>query len=110
MQDDQTITWYDDPSHFRRVSRRDFLYVGLVGGLGLTLGDFFKLQAAETVQEAKAKAVINIFLPGGISAQESFDPKPLAAVEYRGPLGTFASANCSRTRHKSPTKSPSSAR
>jgi uncharacterized protein (DUF1501 family) len=89
MQDDQTITWYDDPSHFRRVSRRDFLYVGLVGGLGLTLGDFFKLQAAETVQEAKAKAVINIFLPGGISAQESFDPKPLAAVEYRGPLGTI---------------------
>ena len=32
--------------------------------------------------------MINIFLPGGIAAQESFDPKPLAPIEYRGPLGT----------------------
>jgi len=89
MSDEKPITWYDDPSHFRRVSRRDFLYVGLVGGLGLTLGDFFKLKAAEAVSEAKAKAVIHIFLPGGISAQESFDPKPLSPVEYRGPFGSI---------------------
>ncbi len=90
MSDDQPITWYDDPSHFRRVSRRDFLYVGLVGGLGLTLGDFFRLQAEEAVKEAKAKAIIHIFLPGGMSAQESFDPKPLAPIEYRGPFGSIA--------------------
>lgn len=89
MSDEKPITWYDDPSHFRRVSRRDFLYVGLVGGLGLTLGDFFKLRAAEAAQEAKAKAIIHIFLPGGIAAQESFDPKPLAPIEYRGPLGSI---------------------
>ena len=38
-------TWQDDPWHFRRKSRRDFLFVGLVGGLGLSLGDFFKRQA-----------------------------------------------------------------
>jgi len=89
MSDEKPITWYDDPSHFKRVTRRDFLYVGLVGGLGLTLGDFFKLRAAEAAQEAKAKAVIQIFLPGGISSHESFDPKPLAPVEYRGPFGSI---------------------
>jgi hypothetical protein len=36
-----------------------------------------------------AKSVINIFLPGGISAQESFDPKPYAPLEYRGPMGSI---------------------
>jgi len=88
MSDPKPVTWSDDPAHFRRscncTTRREFLYVGLVGGLGLTLTDFFRLQAAEAAQQAKAKAVIHIFLPGGISAQESFDPKPLAPVEVRG--------------------------
>ena len=89
MNEHMPITWKDDPSHFKRITRRDFLYVGLVGGLGLSLGDFLKLQAEEAVKEAKAKAIIHIFLPGGISAQESFDPKPLASVEYRGPFGSI---------------------
>jgi hypothetical protein len=86
MPEFEPVTWYDDPAHFRRVTRREFLYVGLVGGLGLTLTDFFRLQAAEAVQQAKAKAIIHIYLPGGISAHESFDPKPLAPVEVRGPF------------------------
>ena len=91
MSDFSPITWHDDPSHFRRISRREFLYVGLIGGLGLKLGDFFQLQAAEPsiAAVAPAKSVINIFLPGGISAHESFDPKPLAPIEYRGPYGTI---------------------
>ena len=32
--------------------------------------------------------MIHIFLPGGMAQQESFDPKPFAPIEYRGPLGT----------------------
>lgn len=75
--------------HARSQSRREFLYVGLVGGLGLTLGDFFRLRAAEAAAEAKAKALIHIFLPGGISSHEFLDPKPLAPVEIRGPFGTI---------------------
>lgn len=89
--DQPAVTWSDDPSHFRRpccVSRREFLYVGLIGGLGLSLGDFFRARAAEEAKKAAANSVIHIFLPGGISAQESFDPKPLAPIEYRGPFGT----------------------
>lgn len=35
---------------------------------------------------AKAKRVIQIFLPGGMAAQETFDPKPFAPIEYRGEI------------------------
>lgn len=74
------------------LSRRDFLHVGVVGGLGLSLSDFLRIKQAqadikqyETV-EGTAKSLIYIFLPGGLTAQESFDPKPFAPVEYRGPF------------------------
>jgi hypothetical protein len=76
----------------KRHSRRSFLQVGMVGGLGLTLGDFFRLKADQKFfasKEGKAKSVIHIFLPGGIAHQETFDPKPFAPQEYRGPLGSI---------------------
>src|SRR5438874_2711937 len=83
-------TWQDDPAHFRRPTRRAFLHVGLVGGLGLTLDQFFRLQAraaaAGAVKEAPAKSLIHIYLPGGMAHQESFDPKPYAPIEYRGEM------------------------
>ena len=68
--------------------------MGLLGGLGLTLPEFLKLeaQAAQKHYESKegpAKSVIQIFLPGGMAAQESFDPKPYAPSQYRGPLGNI---------------------
>jgi hypothetical protein len=77
-----------------RPSRRGFLTVGALTGVGLSLGDYFRMQQAQGAQksydfiEAKAKSVIHIFLPGGIAHQESFDPKPYAPIEYRGELGT----------------------
>jgi hypothetical protein len=74
------------------MNRKEFLYTGLIGGLGLTLGDYFKLKAEESLIEAKADSVIHIFLPGGMAHQESWDPKPLAPVEYRGPLGAVATS------------------
>ncbi|HSI36384.1 MAG: DUF1501 domain-containing protein [Phycisphaerae bacterium] len=89
--------WCNDPRHVR-PSRRDFMYVGLIGGLGLSMGDFFRQKAmGATVvadahgapsKEGVAKSVIHIFLPGGCAQHESFDPKPNAPIEYRGPLGT----------------------
>jgi hypothetical protein len=76
------------------LHRRDFLQVGVVGGLGLTLGDYFRHQAHaatgdKEVPSAPAKSIIYIFLPGGIAHQESFDPKPYAPIEYRGPYGVI---------------------
>src|SRR4030095_2619150 len=94
----EECSWCNDPAHVRPGrSRREFLYVGLVGGLGLTLGNYLGLGAHQArgeiktydSKEGKAKSIIHIFLPGGISAQESFDPKPYAPIEYRGPMGTI---------------------
>ena len=82
-----------DPT-FRPCCRREFLYTGLIGGLGLTLGSFLKLKDLQAQQknyvskEGVAKAVIHIFMPGGMAHQETFDPHPNAPIEYRGPLGT----------------------
>jgi hypothetical protein len=85
------VTWNDDPAHFRKPGRRDFIRVGVVSSLGLTLGDFLKMQARadQKVVESKegpAKSVIQIVLPGGMAHQESWDPKPEAPLEYRGPF------------------------
>jgi uncharacterized protein (DUF1501 family) len=74
------------------LNRRMFLHVGVVGGLGLTLDQYFRLQAADTPAAGtakkgpKAQSLIHIFLPGGQAHQESWDPKPNAPVEYRGDM------------------------
>jgi len=81
----------DLPRHF---SRREFMHVGLIGGLGLSLPEFLRIKAhgAQKFYESKegvAKSVIHIYLPGGMAHQESWDPKPYAPLEYRGPLKTI---------------------
>src|SRR5512133_3328329 len=81
------------PAFPTSFGRRSFIQVGFLGGMGLTLADL--LRAAEVRSaggaprrsEGKAKSVIQIVLQGGIAAQESWDPKPEAPIEYRGPLG-----------------------
>jgi uncharacterized protein (DUF1501 family) len=71
------------------LSRRNFLHVGAIGALGLTLDQYLRLQAAEpAAKKPRAEACIHIFLPGGAAHQESWDPKPNAPVEYRGQMGT----------------------
>lgn len=81
--------------HGNSLSRRNMLSVGVLGGLGLTLGDFFRIQSAQGAikqydsKEGPAKSVIFIFMPGGMAHQETFDPKPYAPIEYRGPLGNI---------------------
>ncbi len=86
-------SWNDESVH--ACCRREFLYSGLVGGLGLSLGSFLKMKEASAQQkdyaskEGPAKSVIHIFLPGGSAHQEMWDPKPHAPIEYRGPFGTI---------------------
>lgn len=65
------------------MHRRHFLF----GLSALSLPSLLKAQYG--AKNAKAKNVINIFLPGGIAAQEYLDPKPLAPSEYRGPFGAI---------------------
>ncbi|MFM8892440.1 MAG: DUF1501 domain-containing protein, partial [Planctomycetia bacterium] len=78
-----------------QLARRGFLSVGVVGGLGVSLADVLRMEQARAdlkhyeSKEGVAKSVISIFLPGGMAHQETFDPKPFAPVEYRGPLGSI---------------------
>jgi hypothetical protein len=77
-------------------SRRAFLRVGTLGTLGLTLGDLLALRAAAGAGAARAeqpvRAVIWLWLWGGPSHLDTFDLKPDAPVEYRGPFEPIATA------------------
>lgn len=80
-----------NPLHFERLSRRGFLQVGFLAGTSLTLPQLLARQARADLKdyanfEGTAKSVIHIYLPGGMSHQESFDPKPFAPLEYRGEM------------------------
>ena len=94
MMKPQPGIWSTDAAHFR-PRRRDFLRVGWLGGLGLTLGDYFRLRAdaqegSPARVEPRAQSVIHIYLQGGFPHMDSFDPKPDAPVEYRGILDAIA--------------------
>ena len=64
------------------MGRRDFLQVGLGGTLGLGLTDL--LRAQETAAEKKKVNCILVWLDGGPTHYETFDPKPKAPKEIRG--------------------------
>jgi hypothetical protein len=68
-------------------SRRDFLRLGTLAPLGLSLPALLaaeKARAATGAAPARAKSVILVFLGGGISHHDSFDLKPEAVEEIRG--------------------------
>jgi hypothetical protein len=77
------------------IGRRSFMQVGFLGGVGLSLSDYFKIKEAQADQkfyeskEGPAKSVIYIYLPGGCAHQETWDPKPFAPIEYRGPMSSI---------------------
>jgi uncharacterized protein (DUF1501 family) len=76
------------------VARRDFIRVGGLTALGLGLGNFFELQramAAKTPRQEtpRTKSCIMIWLDGGASHLDTFDPKPGAPSEIRGPFGSI---------------------
>src|SRR5262245_59486854 len=87
------------PADLIRVgSRRWFLQTGLAGVAGLTLPDLLRCRAApspprgEGQQKGRAdrKAVILIWLSGGPSHLDTWDPKPDAPAEIRGPFRSIA--------------------
>ncbi len=68
------------------IARRDFLTLGALGA-GLTLADALRLQAAQPAKKSGSttpKSVIMVYLPGGPSHIDMYDPKPDAPVEFRG--------------------------
>ncbi len=68
------------------LSRRSFLKAGALGAL--TLPAFLKHQAAaaDAASRTQEKAAILIWLDGGPTHFETYDPKPNAPADYRGPM------------------------
>jgi hypothetical protein len=72
----------------RGVSRRSAIKAGFLGLLGLSAADLLRLRA-EGVAKRNGKSVILLWLDGGPSHLETYDPKPEAPREYRGPWGAI---------------------
>jgi uncharacterized protein (DUF1501 family) len=69
-------------------TRREFLRIGTLGMFGLTLADMLRLQSVSAASTtSKPKSVILLFLDGGHSQHETFDPKPDAPSDYRSLFG-----------------------
>jgi uncharacterized protein (DUF1501 family) len=73
------------------VSRREFLRIGGLSALGLSLPGFLRLQhlAAAAGATKKTTRCILMWMQGGPSHHDTFDPKPEAPVEIRGEFNTI---------------------
>ena len=72
------------------LPRRKLLQAGLTGFTTLSMADVFRLQAAATADTiSPGTAVIMVWLRGGASHLETFDPKPEAPSEFRGPYSAI---------------------
>lgn len=76
------------------MGRRDFLQVGLHGLAGLGLVDLMRLRSEAASATGKVSAndtrCILIWLDGGPTHHETFDPKPEAPAEIRGELNPIS--------------------
>lgn len=87
------LHWLADPlRQHRTITRRDSLRVGMLGVGGLVLPDLLRLRATAAPSGAhgnttpKETAVILLFVHGGPSQLETYDLKPEAPTEIRGPF------------------------
>jgi hypothetical protein len=80
------------------VARRDLLRIGGLTALGLGVGDLLRCQRTASAEnqrteaESKARSCVLIWLDGGASHLETFDVKPDAPKEVRGPLDSITSS------------------
>ena len=79
------------------VSRRRFLEVGSLGAFGLSLPSLLRSEAsaaddASRHSRTSKRSVILIWQHGGPSQLDTFDMKPLATAEIRGPYRSIATS------------------
>lgn len=73
------------------LHRRGFMQIGLTGFASLGWPGLLKLRAENALKPASERtAVIMVWLPGGLSHIDSYDPKPEIGSEYRGPFKTIS--------------------
>src|SRR5205807_4836951 len=83
---------FDAGDHKACCTRRDFVKVGTIGFLGLSLSmtDLFRLQAAAAATNgSKAKAVVLLWMDGGPSQYDTFDPKLTAPAGIKSEFGAI---------------------
>jgi Protein of unknown function (DUF1501) len=73
------------------ISRRSLLRAGVLGFTGLTLPDLLRSRASGNNSRVSGDdvSVILVWLDGGPPQHETYDPKPDAPPEYRGPIGSI---------------------
>lgn len=72
------------------LGRRGFMQFGLTGFASLSYPGMLRLRAENALKPDHEKtAVIMVWLPGGLSHVDSYDPKPEVGSEYRGPFKTI---------------------
>ena len=64
------------------MNRNEFIRIGALGAFSLPM----MLKAQSHEKEPKAKSVIQIYLPGGMAHQDTWDYKIAGSPEYRGPF------------------------
>ncbi|AWM40588.1 hypothetical protein GobsT_08910 [Gemmata obscuriglobus] len=79
------------------LTRRDLLHVGALAPLGLSLEGWSRAAAPEPANPTangfgSAKRCVLLYLWGSPSQIDTFDPKPDAPAEVRGPLGSIQTA------------------
>jgi hypothetical protein len=70
------------------LTRRELFQVGGLGILGLTLPDVLRTQARAPTRRRETSCIV-LWLDGGPSHFETFDPKPETADDVRGPYGAI---------------------
>jgi uncharacterized protein (DUF1501 family) len=73
------------------MTRRDFLHIGSLASLGLTLPGWMAAKAAGAVKDRDINCIL-LMLVGGPSHIDTFDPKPDAPAEVRGPFKPIATS------------------
>ena len=76
----------------RQIDRRSLLRAGMLGAAGLALPGLLRLEARAQAQgkpTKRASSVIILWMRGGPSQHETWDPKPDAPAEIRGPFGAI---------------------
>src|SRR5258708_7582883 len=72
------------------MHRRKFLKIGLAGFGSLSLPGLMRLRSVAAAPAPERTAVILVWLRGGASHLETYDPKPAAPADYRGPFDPIA--------------------
>ena len=79
----------------RGPNRRQVLQIGSLGFLGLGLDEWFRLRAvagSKAAESSRVKSCILIWLAGGPSHIDTWDPKPQAAADVRGEFKPIATS------------------